>query len=322
MSTHPNFPNFPKSVKSGWPWDSQIKSDMIYSQKDSRWPKISIVTPSYNQARYLEETIRSVLLQGYPNLEYIIIDGGSTDRSVEIIKQYEPWLYYWKSEKDDGQSSAINKGFEKATGDIYAWINSDDFYAPQALFRVASTFLHNKTLWVAGITHKVNSTGDVIQFGNKFGEHIESWYVGSPYLQPSIFWHRELWEKVGKLDENLHYSFDYDLLMRFIQHQSFATWIEYHIANFRIHSESKTSTSQLKFMDERNSIYNRYPIKVKGIPENFYIWKMRRERRSRVFMGLLGSLPFGKIILYIFLETPWFFLKINFLYWIKKKLQG
>ena len=97
------------------------------------WPKISIVTPSYNQGEFLEETIRAVLLQNYPNLEYFIMDGGSTDNSVEIIKTYKPWLTYWVSEKDKGQADAINKGFERVTGDILAWLNSDDTYEPDIL---------------------------------------------------------------------------------------------------------------------------------------------------------------------------------------------
>ena len=101
------------------------------------WPRISIVTPSYNQGQFIEETIRSVLLQGYPNLEYIIIDGGSTDNSVEIIKKYSPWLTYWVSERDRGQSHAINKGFEHASGDILGWLNSDDMLAMGSLRRVA-----------------------------------------------------------------------------------------------------------------------------------------------------------------------------------------
>src|SRR5687767_11548136 len=111
--------------RSGWPWicPGTARGQLVLAGSD--WPRITIVTPSFNQAQFLEETIRSVLLQGYPNLEYIIIDGGSTDKSVDIIKKYEQWLAYWVSEPDRGQSDAINKGFEKATGEVFAWINSD-----------------------------------------------------------------------------------------------------------------------------------------------------------------------------------------------------
>src|SRR5437588_12503482 len=111
----------PPSDKAGWPWTSQHLALPRVQPNGHPWPRISIITPSYNQGRFIEETIRSVLLQGYPNLEYLIIDGGSSDESVEIITKYSPWLAYWISEKDHGQSDAINRGFSRATGEVVAW---------------------------------------------------------------------------------------------------------------------------------------------------------------------------------------------------------
>src|SRR5262245_11264512 len=120
----------PPANKKGWPWTEECAQLPDRMPDGSEWPRISIVTPSYNQGAFLEETLRSVLLQGYPNLEYVVIDGGSRDCSVDVIKKYERWIRYWVSEPDRGQSHAINKGFEKTNGDILAYINSDDAYLP------------------------------------------------------------------------------------------------------------------------------------------------------------------------------------------------
>jgi len=128
----------------GWPLTNVLDGDYEKVIGRQVWPKISIITPSYNQGRYLEKTIRSVLLQGYPNLEYLVVDGGSNDKSVEIIKKYEPWIDYWISEKDSGQSHAINKGIEKSSGDLLGWLNSDDYLLQGALFN--STLSHLKKL--------------------------------------------------------------------------------------------------------------------------------------------------------------------------------
>ena len=116
----------PPEGKTGWPWTEQTEVLPDKMPDGSDWPRISIVTPNYNYGHFIEETIRSILLQGYPNLEYIIIDGASTDNSIEIIKKYEKWVSYWVSEKDTGQSNAINKGLERCTGEFFNWINSDD----------------------------------------------------------------------------------------------------------------------------------------------------------------------------------------------------
>src|SRR5262249_45830023 len=131
-------------VKAGWPWAAEIQNFPQMMSDGRNWPRISIVTPSYNQGRYIEETIRSVLLQGYPNLEYIIIDGGSTDETIEIIERYHDGLTFWSSEPDNGQSHALNKGFARATGQILAWINSDDMYLPGAFARIATAFEHDR----------------------------------------------------------------------------------------------------------------------------------------------------------------------------------
>ena len=140
------------SSKSGWPWTEQGKPLTEQRSDGFTWPRITIVTPNYNQGQFIEETIRSVLLQGYPNLEYIIIDGGSTDNSVEIVKKYEQYLAYWVSEPDRGQSHAINKGFERCTGDYVAWMNSSDCYMPGALQYIFGNSKINNSDFIYGIS--------------------------------------------------------------------------------------------------------------------------------------------------------------------------
>ena len=131
----------PPPGRSGWPWDEATEALPANGPDGKPWPKISIITPSYNQAQYIEETIRSVLLQGYPDFEYFIIDGGSNDGTVDIIRKYEPWLSGWVSEKDSGQSEAINKGFSRCDGEIFTWMCSDDVVTKGAFKTVASLFL-------------------------------------------------------------------------------------------------------------------------------------------------------------------------------------
>ena len=147
-----DLPPAPAGCK-GWPWTEGPELVPDTGPDGRSWPVISIVTPSFNQGRFLEETIRSVLLQGYPSLEYIVMDGGSTDDSVDIIRKYEPWLMFWASGPDQGQSDAINKGFERATGAIWGYINSDDLYEPDALRTAAEIFLSGAEVHlVAGTT--------------------------------------------------------------------------------------------------------------------------------------------------------------------------
>lgn len=183
------------------------------------FPKISIVTPSYNQGQYLEETILSVIGQNYPNLEYVIIDGGSTDNSVEIIKKYEKHLTYWISEKDNGMYHAIQNGFEKTSGDIMAWINSDDKYHPKSLFVVAEIFSnYPKVEWLQGLPSLIDETGRVVSLPG-FRKWSKYNYLLAEYewiQQESCFWKRSLWERSGStLDTSLKYAGDFELWLRF-----------------------------------------------------------------------------------------------------------
>lgn len=223
-------------------------------------PKISIVTPSYNQGQYIEETILSVIGQGYPNLEYIIIDGGSSDETVDIIKKYEASITYWVSEKDKGQSHAINKGFARATGDILAWLNSDDMYMPGTLNKVVTMLRPAANAIVFGNCLHFNEGGtqfvawgsDVVNFAKQSLENVD--FIS----QPSAFWTRKTWETVGSLSEDLHFAFDWEWFLRARQNSTEFIATNNCFSLFRIHNQHKTGVGGLKRQQEILSIYNRF----------------------------------------------------------------
>lgn len=203
----------PLSGQHGWPWTENVSQLPETMPDGSPWIKISVVTPSYNQQDFLEETLRSVLLQGYPNLEYFVMDGGSTDGSPEIIKKYEPYLTHWVSEHDHGQSHAINKGFARSTGGILCWINSDDMLQPGALAYVAHMLkpVSNAPAWLIGASKIVDKNGNVLftRTPDKVThETFFRWIDKQWFPQQSTFWTRPMWESAGPLDESLHYVMD------------------------------------------------------------------------------------------------------------------
>lgn len=185
------------------------------------YPRISIITPNFNQAEFLEQTIVSVLNQNYPNLEYIIIDGGSTDGSVDIIRKYENRLSYWISEPDNGMYYALQKGFIISTGEIMGWINSDDILHKNSLFIIASLFENNPLVnWIQGYPNVINENGTIIferepryKVGPFLLKHYNDWIF---VQQESTFWRRKLWEKAGsEISVNYKFAGDFELWMRF-----------------------------------------------------------------------------------------------------------
>lgn len=204
-------------------------------------PRLSIVTPSFNQARYLEETIRSVLEQDYPFIEYIVVDGGSIDGSLEIIKRHEKELAGWISEKDRGQTEAINKGFARASGDILAWINSDDTYQLGA-FRAAVTELlkHPEAGMVYGDCQYIDENSRPIgRFPAAQTDlaRLRRGYVHIP--QQAAFFRADLWRQIGPLDPSFYFAMDYDLWVRLAGKASLL-YVPQVWANFRLHSDAKT----------------------------------------------------------------------------------
>lgn len=274
----------------------------------STLPKISIVTPSYNQGQFLEETILSVLNQDYPLIEYIIIDGGSSDQSVEIIKKYEKRIAYWISEQDKGQAHAINKGFSKATGSIFAWLNADDLLAPSAV-RIATTYLTKfpNIGLVFGDRVIIDGRGNIIALisNPKFSKYMLQWGFTIP--QETAFFYKKLFDEVGQLDESLKCVMDFDLWCKLSRKTNF-----YHIpavlGYYRDHEETKSRILQGEiikkdldegFIKEYIIIYKKHfarqiPTRYEKFIMNF-LWHMQKElekmskkhQRERAFIRVL-----------------------------------
>ena len=231
------------------PMSAAVPSDL---PKGRSWPKISVVTPSFNQGRFIGETIDSVIAQDYPNLEHIVVDGGSTDETMEVLERYRPHLTHIISEQDRGQSDALNKGFRLATGEIFCWLNSDDRFAPGALFAVAIAFSTHDVDMVSGIC-------EIYEEGRLLHRHMSScangplplndlldldggWNAGQFFYQPEVFFSRALWEKAGgHVREDCYYSMDYELWCRFAQKGAVLHVIGKSLARFRQHPAQKTA---------------------------------------------------------------------------------
>lgn len=233
----------PPIGKSGWPWTFGTSDSQSASLKSVALPSFCIVTPSFNQGAYLEETIRSVLLQGYPNLEYIIMDGGSTDESVAIIRKYADFLTYWESRSDNGQADALQRGFEIGTGKILGWLNSDDYLLPGALLTVGANFSRSpSTEMLIGSGWNVDDTGNRIKKIYSYPVTFPSLMMhGQFFNQMSSFWRRDVYDLLGGLDTSLRFCFDYDLFLRFTRRANPLTADDV-LSCFRLHSSSKTAT--------------------------------------------------------------------------------
>jgi glycosyltransferase involved in cell wall biosynthesis len=257
----------PPAGMTGWPWTEESPR----LPGDPAWPRVSIITPSYNQGQFLEETIRSVLLQGYPDLEYIVIDGGSTDGSVDVLRRYARWLTDWVSEPDRGQTHALNKGLARATGEICNWINSDDSFLPGALAQVASVYRANPGCVVAASVQNVYEMGGLpprletcVQTNLCLEALVRYWEGRFVFHQPGVFFPRDAWLDVGGLDESLTYVMDYDFLCRILTRVN-VCYLDSAVARFRFHPGTKTVSHHLEMFVERMKVSQRYWTRVSGV---------------------------------------------------------
>ena len=244
----------PPANKSGWPWTEETPPSVYASHQD--WPRISIITPSFNQVRFVEETIRSVLLQNYPNLQFIIIDGGSSDGSKQIIESYREWIDYWVSEPDGGQSDAINKGLKIADGEWRNWLNSDDSLMTKALHSIASAAIEcaARPALITGSLSVLNDSGETT-CAPKLGldRPNEEQLVNHRVAQPAMFYQAS-W--LARVDPALHMAMDYALWVQFIAAVGPKQVVELNetVAQFRVHAASKTSLNQAAFEQEERII--------------------------------------------------------------------
>jgi glycosyltransferase involved in cell wall biosynthesis len=236
--------------KSGWPWTVEAPRFPPLRPDGSPWPRISIVTPSYNQGAFIEETIRSVLLQGYPNLEYIVIDAASTDQTIDVIRRYEKWLTYWVSEKDRGQAHAINKGLARATGDLFNWINSDDLLLPGALGAIGSASRRDEAIASAVLNFGAGAS-QTIENKNLSPARLLAGDIDAAYHQPGLWLRPGRIASVGGIDETLHYVFCYDMILRYLIKHPEVTYLPQTLTAFRLHESSKTVSRPSDFHRER-----------------------------------------------------------------------
>lgn len=276
----------PPEGKTGWPWTEESPQLPDRMPDGSAWPKISIVTPSLNQGTFIEETIRSVLLQGYPDLEYIIIDGGSTDDSASIIRKYEKWLTHWVSEPDQGQSAAINRGFEKSSGIIGAWINSDDLYETRACEKACYALVdHHDTVLVYGDCTNIDECGKTFSVSRSMpydrNRLIRYWPNFIP--QPTAFFLLSAFRSLGGLDSSLGFAMDYDLWIR-LGTMGSGLHLPFQIARFRVHGDSKTNRGPFTYWPEMRRVSRRHgseffsPMYIKYMRDRFFLFRQNLRR--------------------------------------------
>lgn len=259
------------------------------------WPRISIVTPSYNQARFLEATIKSVIDQQYPQLEYIVIDGGSSDGSVDILSKYEQQITYWHSKRDRGQTDALNQGFARATGDILGWLNSDDMLAKGALFHLAEIYQPGVHWWTGGAGRILLDGKYVSCWSDKVRpvSRRDLLHARVNVNQVSTFWTRELWNRTGACIAPLDLAMDFELWLRFSSYTA-STPIHKTLGIFRNHIDAKTGTEpgMKKYREEcdrlRLAEYERLGLGRLSRRLRIHFWTRYNLIKSGNFKSIVG----------------------------------
>lgn len=296
---------WPKVKGRPWPAQPADPSGFELPAGVSEWPRISVVTPSYNQGHFIEETILSILHQGYPNLQYIVVDGNSTDDTREVLERYRDRIDHLIIEPDDGQTEAINKGLRLADGEIVTWLNSDDMYAPGALHAAALKWLETRADVIAGIC--IEHTDRRMRLLNKpaasnadfnlpqLARIFDYWLKGYFFYQPEIFFSKTILDKAGLLDESLYYSMDYDLWVRFAREGATLETLHWPVAFFRKHEAQKT-TDLVDCVEEQCRVRDRYHPIVTCEQRDHRIRRTLRQigRQETVSVGVLTR-RIGKI---------------------------
>jgi glycosyltransferase involved in cell wall biosynthesis len=307
---------------SMWPWVEAVP-DFSYSPCGlTSWPRISIVTPNYNYGHLIEMTLRSVLAQGYPNLEYIVIDDGSTDASMQVIEKYASRLAYVEHQANQGQYPTINKGFAKATGDICAWLNSDDIYLPWTLQTVARIFAQFPSIeWIVGrssvmqegVVHEIRPFRPFPRVMVRAGLFNDPSDTRFDFIQQeSCFWRRSLWEKVGGLSTELRYAADFDLWPRFARHADLYA-VSTVLGGFTMRAnENRSRANRDRYMQEVQDTMSRLRMAPTSseprTPRGVVADNVRRWLRRRIGNTIAAKLfpvedPRGPTLRWDFLES-------------------
>jgi glycosyltransferase involved in cell wall biosynthesis len=295
----------PPKGRTGWPWTEESKPLPNQMPDGRSWPGITVVTPSFNQGQFLEETIRSVLLQGYPGLEYVVLDGGSTDNSVEIIKKYARWLSHWVSERDSGQSDAINRGIKMGSGPFATWINSDDTLEKEAFVTHAINAEFNEKEVYVGLctyvdeagnplvtrTPRVHGLSDLLSIG-------KVWRSGGNIVQPEVLFPRDLFFAVGGLNAENHYTMDYELWGKLLLAEVPFRHTGIKFARARLHSQQKTADGErqtrallataAKLVDEAQNLPGQKKSEIHEELQSYWDKWVREEWRSTGRLAKLG----------------------------------